>query len=312
MSDGDTAIVTPAPLVNLWRRLLLGLFFLSGISGLLYEVAWTRMLHLLFGDTVLAVSTVLASFMAGLALGSYVIGRRVDRRARVLPLYAGLEVGIGVSALALPLALVILTPVYVWLYRQLHDSFWLFSTARFLLAFSLLLVPTALMGATLPVLSRYMVRNTATLGWSVGTLYALNTAGAVLGCFAAGFVLLGRFGLTRTVWIGAALNLAIALIVWIGARWGPTEARDAEKPPSQPDHEVPAPTVQEAMARRVLACFAVSGFAALSYEVIWTRALTFFIGNSIYAFCAMLTTFLCGLALGSLLCARWTDRQPSK
>src|SRR5215468_10281283 len=102
MSDGDTAIVTPAPLVNLWRRLLLGLFFLSGISGLLYEVAWTRMLHLLFGDTVLAVSTVLASFMAGLALGSFWIGRFIDRRQSVLAVYALLEAGIGLSALAFP------------------------------------------------------------------------------------------------------------------------------------------------------------------------------------------------------------------
>src|SRR2546427_10795864 len=89
MSDGDTAIVTSAPLVNLWRRLLLGLFFLSGISGLLYEVAWTRMLHLLFGDTVLAVRTVLASFMAGLAMGSFWSGRRVDRRRRGRRFFAG-------------------------------------------------------------------------------------------------------------------------------------------------------------------------------------------------------------------------------
>src|SRR5215471_11812238 len=311
MSDGDTAIVTSAPLVNLWRRLLLGLFFLSGISGLLYEVAWTRMLHLLFGDTVLAVSTVLASFMAGLALGSFWSGRYVDHCPRVLALYAGLEAGIGASAVALPAVLQVLTPLYIWLHQYLHASFWLFSVVRFLLAFCLLFIPTTLMGATLPVLSRYMVRNTATLGWRVGTLYALNTAGAVLGCFAAGFLLLARYGLTRTVWIGAALNLAIALIVWIGTRWGPTEARGAESPPSQPDHEVPAPAVQETMARRVLACFALSGFAALSYEVIWTRALTFFIGNSIYAFSAMLTTFLCGLALGSLLCARCADRQPN-
>src|SRR5207245_11103350 len=87
MSDGDTAIVTPLPLVNIWRRLLLGLFFLSGISGLLYEVAWTRMLHLLFGDTVLAVSTVLASFMAGLAVARSWTGRNVDCRGRALGLH---------------------------------------------------------------------------------------------------------------------------------------------------------------------------------------------------------------------------------
>ena len=105
----------------LWRRLVLGLFFVSGISGLLYEVAWTRMLHLLFGDTVLAVSTVLASFMAGLALGSFWTGRYVDRRPPSLALYAGLEAAIGVSAIPLPVALLALTPVYVWLHQPLHS-----------------------------------------------------------------------------------------------------------------------------------------------------------------------------------------------
>ena len=92
-------IGTSLSLGRIWRPLLIGLFFLSGVSGLIYEVAWTRMLHLLFGDTVLAVSTVLASFMAGLALGSYVIGRTVDCRIRILPLYAALEAGIGILSL---------------------------------------------------------------------------------------------------------------------------------------------------------------------------------------------------------------------
>ena len=297
------------PLVGIWRRVLLGLFFLSGISGLLYEVAWTRMLHLLFGDTVLAVSTVLASFMAGLALGSFWSGRYVDRRPRVLALYAGLEAGIALSAVLLPVALGSLTPLYVWLHQYLHASVWVFGVVRFLLAFCLLCVPTALMGATLPVMSRYIVRNDATLGWSVGTLYALNTAGAVLGCFAAGYLLLGRLGLSRTVWIGAALNLAIALVVWVGQRWA-GEPHTPESPPRL-SGETPGATVvyDRRIVHRVLWCFGLSGFTALSYEVIWTRALTFFIGNSTYAFSAMLTTFLCGLALGSLVFARLSDRR---
>ena len=182
------------------------------------------MLHLLFGDTVLAVSTVLASFMAGLALGSFWIGRVIDRRPRVLGIYAGLEIGLGVSAILFPLALAALTPVYVWLHQQLSFSFPLFSLVRFALAFALLCVPTALLGATLPVLSRFMVRSDATLGRNVGALYALNTAGAVFGCFAAGYVLIGHVGLSRTVWIGAALNLAVALVAWISHWWGARRA----------------------------------------------------------------------------------------
>src|SRR5438093_709271 len=302
------AIVASALLLRIWRRVVLVLCFLSGISGLLYEVVWARMLHLLFGDTVLAVSTVLASFMAGLAIGSFWIGRYIDRRRRVLAVYAGLEAGIGLSALLFPVVLPALSPLYVSLHQSLSSSFWLFCLVRFLLAFCLLGVPTALMGATLPVLSRYLVQSSATLGWNVGALYALNTGGAVLGCFMAGYVLIGSAGLSRTVWIGAALNFAIALVVWVGQRW--IEAPGAREVPSSSPRDT-APAVaryDDRTVRRVLWSFALSGCAALSYEVIWTRALTFFIGNSTYAFSAMLTTFLAGLALGSLLLARPSDQ----
>jgi spermidine synthase len=299
------ATVLSARSVRIWRRVVLALCFLSGISGLLYEVAWARMLHLLFGDTVLAVSTVLASFMAGLALGSFWIGRVIDRRPRVLGIYAGLEVGLGVSAVLFPVALAALTPVYVWLHQHLSFSFPLWSLVRFLLAFALLCVPTALMGATLPVLSRFMVRSHVTLGRNVGALYALNTAGAVVGCFAAGYALIGLVGLWRTVWIGAALNGIVALVAWVGQRWMEGAPADAPAPAAR---AAPAVVYDDRTVRRVLWSFALTGCAALSYEVIWTRALTFFVGNSTYAFSAMLTTFLCGLALGSVLVARLSDR----
>lgn len=305
----DTAAAPPVLPARGWRRVIFGLFGVSGISGLLYEVAWTRMLHLLFGDTVLATSTVLTAFMAGLALGSWWSGRRIDRRSQVLGVYAGLELGIGLSAVLLPLVLEASTPLYVWLHRQLHPTLVLWSLVRFCLAFALLLIPTTLMGATLPVVSRYMVRTNATLGWSVGVLYALNTGGAVLGCFAAGYVLIGNLGLYQTVALGAALNLGIALLVWIGRRWAddgrPVQAVLAAAPIA-PAQGTPAYSASE--VRLVLWGFALSGCTALAYEVIWTRALTFFIGNSTYAFSAMLTTFLCGLTLGSLLLARVSDR----
>src|SRR5438094_5933052 len=127
------AIVASALLLQIWRRVVLILCFLSGISGLLYEVAWARMLHLLFGDTVLAVSTVLASFMAGLAMGSFWIGRYIDRRRRVLAVYAGLEAGIGLSALLFAVVLQALTPLYVWLHQSLSASVSLFRRGRLLL-----------------------------------------------------------------------------------------------------------------------------------------------------------------------------------
>jgi spermidine synthase len=235
------------------------------------------MLHLLFGDTVLAVSTVLASFMAGLALGSFWSGRYVDRRPRVLALYAGLEAGIGVSAVVLPVVLQALTPLYVWLHQYLHASFWLFSVVRFFLAFSLLFVPTTLMGATLPVLSRYMVRNTATLGWRVGTLYALNTGGAVLGCFLAGYVLIGRFGRSPKIYGSGTLNLAIALVVWVVQRYQ-TRALKTRYPEHRSSQ---AAYVSRKTVRRVLWIY-LSGLRPCSRSALDPR-LTFFIGNSTYA-----------------------------
>jgi spermidine synthase len=297
-------IAQTAPAGQGWRRAVLGLFFASGISGLLYEVAWTRMLNLLFGDTVLAVSTVLTSFMAGLALGSLWSGRLIDRCRRLLTLYACLEVGIGLTALLLPLALQGILPGYVWLHRRFHMLPSLFILLRFLLAFGLLLVPTTLMGATLPVLSRYVVRAHATLGWRVGLLYALNTGGAVLGCLAAGYVLIGSVGLYETVAIGAALNGSVGVLAWVvrgRAGDGLPAAASAGEPNAAPGDDA-------GIIHLALWSVCLSGFAALSYEVIWTRALTFFIGNSTYAFSAMLTTFLFGLALGSLVWARVSDR----
>src|SRR5262249_13818195 len=160
--------------------------------------------------------------------------------------------------------------------QHLSSSLWLFSAVRFLFAFCLLCVPATLMGATLPVLSRYIVRNNGTLGWSVGTLYALNTGGAVLGCFIAGYVLVGSLGLLRTVWIGAAVNLAIALVVWVGQRWMERAPSTLAAPPSMGEEEpYSAGIYDRKTVRRVLWCFALAGYAALSYEVIWTRALTF-------------------------------------
>src|SRR5207245_8947347 len=132
------------------------------------------------GDEGLVASCVLAAFMAGLALGSWWSGRRIVHWPQVLGVYAGLELGIGLSAVLLPLVLEAITPLYIWLHRQFHTTFVLLSLVRFCLAFALLLIPTTLMGATLPVLSRYIVRTNATLGWSVVVLYAWDTVGGGL------------------------------------------------------------------------------------------------------------------------------------
>ena len=140
-------------------RVILLCFFLSGASGLIYQVVWVRELVLVFGATTFAVSTVLTAFMGGLALGSYWCGRRAEKLHKPLRLYGFLEIGIGLYGLAVPLIFATLTSVYHSFWQWLHLSFLALSIVRFLFASAVLILPTALMGATLPVLSSYYARD---------------------------------------------------------------------------------------------------------------------------------------------------------
>ncbi len=275
------------------------LFFLSGAIGLLYEVVWARMLTQIFGNTTHAIATVLSAFMAGLALGSYVFGRLVDAGRNTLLVYGLLEGGVGLYGLLVPSLFALAQQAYARLYGLAQVSFAAFSVLLFLLVFLVILIPTALMGATLPVLSRFCVTQFTSLGRRVGDLYAMNTLGAVMGCAATGFFLISHLGLRGTVRLGAALNLAIALIIGLTA----VVLRGREAPPEEAEVEVPA--ALSGLEATLLLAFGISGAAAMVYENAWTRALTLVIGMSTYSFTVMLTTFLVGLGLGSLLFARW-------
>src|SRR5215475_12475662 len=196
--------------------LVLACFFLSGASGLVFEAVWTRELTLVFGSTALAMSTVLSVFMGGLALGSWLAGRFADRIADRLRAYALAEAGVGLYALVVPLVLTGYPALNAAMYRVLGASPVGLSLARFVAAALLLLVPTTLMGATLPLLSRHFVRDDGTsVAGTVGRLYAINTFGAVVGTFVGGFVLLPGVGVRATNYSAAATNLLLATAVWL-------------------------------------------------------------------------------------------------
>ncbi len=287
------------------------IFLLSGASGLVYEVIWTRQLTLLFGSTVFATSTVLTAFMGGLALGSYYFGRLADREKRPLRLYALLEVGIGAFALIWPLLLSVLNAIYILAYRGLDAEFYSLSLIRFVLSFLVLLVPSTLMGGTLPILSRFFVNRLEKLGLNVGALYALNTFGAVVGCVAAGFFLIQFLGVQASIYLAAAINFGVAITAFLLDRKSirTAEPSDDGMSETQPASEsAPADTGSAPVFRLVLWAFAVSGFCALSYEVFWTRILVFFLGSTTYAFSTMLAAFLFGIALGSFIFAWVADR----
>src|SRR5437867_7816768 len=183
------------------------LFFASGAAGLIHEIVWTRQLIYVFGSGLYAVTAVLSAFMAGLALGSLLLGRASDRLRFPLRFYALLEAALACVGLLLPLALAQIDRADGWAYGLWGQRFALLTSCRFTVAFLALLVPTTLMGATLPVLSTAIVRQGSRLGRRVGGLYAVNTAGAVAGAFLAGFFLLGTLGVRRTNSLAALLNL---------------------------------------------------------------------------------------------------------
>lgn len=278
------------------------MFVASGFAALTYEVVWTKQLSLIFGVNHQAVSAVLAAYMAGLALGSLILGRLADRSSRPLRFYGLLELGVGLSALLMWPLFQAINAAYVATARALPQGSGLFGLMRFALCFACVVIPTALMGGTLPAMTRFFVNRISALGRGAGLLYGANTLGAVLGAALAGFVLLGLLGMRGTTYVGVALNLGVgALAVGIGSRAASLAERGDE--PARPA------AVPTGPALAALIGFGVAGFASLSYEVLWTRVLVYFLGLNIYAFSAILATFLLGLTIGSFTFARVADRR---
>ena len=285
------------------------MFFLSGSAALIYEVVWVRSLSLVFGGTHLAVTAVLSVFMGGLALGSYLIGKRVDAVKRPLRLYGYLEIGIAFSALAFIALMKIYPAAYIYLAQGMDDHRLYLFAIRILFAVLALIVPTTLMGGTLPVLTRFASRHSSTIGTPLSLLYGLNTLGAVAGSAAAGFFLLRYYSVSDAILTAIAINFLIGLAgVLLPDRTEEAPARTTRKPgrsvtesappagSPQPDSGAPA---YRRSVKLVLFGIGVSGFCALGYEVLWTRILTLTIGTSVYGFTIMLIAFLTGIALGS-------------
>jgi len=408
-NDGNVELPRPSPAEWLVPFVC---FFLSGASSLVFEVIWTRKLTLVFGASTPAISTVLSAFMGGLALGSYVIGKRVDRLKFPLLTYAVMEVFVGLFALAVPFIVdTVYPPIGRWISINAGNRFDVFTLLRFFVVALVLLPPTVLMGATLPLLTRHFVRRGGDLGQRVGALYAVNTFGAVAGTLTAGFILLPGVGLRWTNAIAAMTNIVLASLVLLfrkpllDGKWPdswrdllPTpapapqtpeaqgaepkaetepqsepkaedkpevrEAADAETdsedgdrskrakraakkrrkaesaateatqrdatdskrsdkddrskddndPETEAERDDQSDTIDEPTSRAIrvatLIAAAGSGFAALSYEVILSRALDMVIGSSVYSFTIILSAFLVGIGGGSALAGAVLKARP--
>ena len=284
-------------------------FFLSGFAGLVYEVSWIRKASLVFGSTTFAVSTVLAVFFLGLACGSYLFGRIGQRTLRPLRLYALIEVGLGLFAMASPYLLDFTESLYGPIYRALAGHAVILFVARGVLVSLVILPPTILMGSTLPLFCRQFVRRDAKVANSVGMLYGVNTLGAAVGCAAAGLFLLPTFGLRLTVQLGAALNILCGIAVGllpITKNQLPQLDRDSERSTSQ------SKTVKERFTAAqipIAILFFSVGFVVLGSEVLWTRYLRLLTRqNNVYTYTLTLTVVLVGIVLGSFLASRLFDR----
>lgn len=291
-------------------------FFLSGIAGLTYEVLWVRMIDKVVGSSPFAVATVLSIFMGGLALGSYLGGKYIDRlsRSRLLFLYGSVEVAIGLYALLIPLFTTWAKPLYAVAYNLLFQHFWLYQTFAFLGCTVILIIPTTLMGVTLPVLCRFYVTHLDHLGSRTGRLYGINTVGAAAGALFCGFFLINGIGIWGTLFVAAAINGAVGICcIFLGRltrphpdRLGHTEETGAGR--GQGVKEPMGEITREPTIMWALLIFAVSGFSAMAYEVIWTRLLGLIIGPTTYSFTLVISSFIVGLAVGSLYFGLLGDR----
>ncbi len=303
------------------RARIFALVFASGLCSLIYQSLWMRELRLVFGASTAASAAVLAIFMAGLGIGAYLLGPRADRDPVPLRLYAKLEFTIAIFAALSPLALGLVTRIYLaaggsWVLGPLAGT-----ALRLALAALVLSVPTVCMGGTLPALVRAIKSAHEQADRDVGGLYGVNTLGAVVGTIVSTFVLVEWLGVTRSMLLAVAINLVVAALAW---RWGALES--GERPAAATQSSAPslstgatagampgattgAPTL---LVLFVLFAAFVAGFVFFAMELAWYRLLSSLLGGSSYSFGLILTWALLGIAVGGVLYGAQTNRRPSE
>lgn len=282
------------------------MFFMSGAAALMYQVVWVRSLSLVFGGSHLAVTSVLAIFMTGLALGSFFFGKFADRVKKPMQLYGYLEIGIAASAILFIWLTKVYPAFYIHLAQGKDDNYFYLTLIRVLFSIAALILPTTMMGGTLPILSRFLASLSGEVRKHLSLLYGINTLGAVMGASVAGFFFMRFFSVSFTLKSAIFLNLFIGFASIILERNSQgllpgQEDREKEQESGVQIQGGPS-SVNDAEAfacRLVLVGIGISGFCALGYEVLWTRILTIVVGASVYSFTTMLVAFLTGIALGS-------------
>lgn len=293
------------------RVLTHALFLVSGSTALVYQVSWVRNLSLVFGSSFQATSIVLASFMAGLALGGFTFGRLTHRVRRPLRLFGLIEVGVAAFAFALPTLLRAVDSLYVAAALQVEGVNLGITLMRVVMALAVLVIPTFFMGGTLPVLSHFLSTKFDDFGVRLAWLYGVNTLGAVIGALSTGFVLIPALGVWHTQLIAVIANLAVGLVGILAGSRAPQTVRQTLR---AAEHREAVSSSSESTLeilpwRLVFLGVAVSGMTALSLEVMWTRGISLSVDSTTYSFTVMLAAFLIGIWLGSWLYAAFPLRR---
>ncbi len=297
-------------------------FFLSGFSGLLNEVIWSRLFVYTMGSSHHSIAVVVSVFMGGLALGSMLGGPLADRSPQPFRLYGWLVLLAGLlSGAVLPL-LWLAEPLLGFAYR-LHDgepAHPFFTLVKAVICALTILLPTTLMGATLPALTRHLTRDLREVGARLGSLYAVNTFGAVAGAAAAGFYLIGKIGLGWSIILAAGIDVAVGSVVLLQTRHsskilpaGKASPKPSRKRSGDQDKEAAAiepggPEKIPPAVRIAVVAFGIAGFVNMCLQLGWTRALIISIGNSTYAFSLIVSIFIFGLAAGGWMAGLFADR----
>jgi len=291
---------------NKLRFLIFTCFFISGGTGLVYEVVWVKYLALIIGSTTAATTVVLATFMGGLALGNHILGKQADLVQNRLKLYGYLEIGIGLYC-AISLQMINWgSDLYVSLARASYPPGPTVHLLRVIFAGIALLIPTMLMGGTLPVLARLWVAAPDKTAKGVASLYAINSFGAVVGSLIAGFFLIQKVGISLSILSAAAANILAGLIA-VGLNPFVSTKRDSQ----EPEPEIPSSSLPSGPGLLPLALLGafLSGAAAMVYEVGWLRLTALVWGSSTYSFTVMVAAFITGIAIGSVIARNIAGRR---
>lgn len=292
------------------RQVLFFLFWISGISVSIAVIVWIRLFKLVLEDTCFTTSSVLITFLTGLAIGSYFFGKKIDQQRKDLQTFFWLELAIGSYLIFLLVFFNVVAPIHKAIFPPIGEQILLMSILKVLLIFLLLIAPSILIGATFPILGHFLIQSSARAIREVGNLYGILAFGAIFGCFLAGFALLQIFGIKQTLIFAAILSFFDAAVVrFLLNKIAPTIYLETEFYDQQLKHLEQATTDQSTLRKRsVKIGITISGFLSISYLILWMKSLTFVTENNSYSFYIMLTVFFAALSIGAFFYPRFLEK----